>query len=348
MRSHHGLLIAILSIAALSVAASACEVPVFRYALERWPTEKYILEYDTTDGLSDELKTTIEHLESSLKDSPAAANLAVRAGGATGSQATLSCPLPNGRTLKIWSGQLTTDMAGQMADSPLRREVAGRLGEGQNAVWVFLRSGHEDKDRTALKTLENNLAEFRSSMSLPEAVSMIDGEGLPELRVDFSVVEMSRDDPAEEIFREMLIASEPDLANYAGQPMAFPIFGRGRVLYALVGNGINRDNIRDACAFLIGPCACEIKDLSPGMDLLMAADWTQLAGGSWVDRVTGGPLTSLASIIGIGRQNSGYGQTSAGWISAPVVTILLAVAGILAFVVVVSFRIIRSSKKRDQ
>jgi len=40
-----------------------------------------------------------------------------------------------------------------------------------------------------------------------------------------------------------------------------------------VGKGINRDNILMACEFLLGPCACEIKNLNPGTDMLIAANW---------------------------------------------------------------------------
>ena len=70
----------------------------------------------------------------------------------------------------------------------------------------------------------------------------------------------------------MLLSSESDLADRQA-PMVFPIFGRGRILYALIGSGITPANIREACIFLIGPCACEIKDDNPGIDLLITADW---------------------------------------------------------------------------
>jgi hypothetical protein len=95
--------------------------------------------------------------------------------------------------------------------------------------------------------------------------------------VRFPLLDLPRQDPAEELLRTVLLASEPDLPTLR-QPMAFPVFGRGRVLYALVGAGINRDVITEACAFLTGSCSCEVKAQNPGMDLLLRADWDRSLG----------------------------------------------------------------------
>ena len=54
---------------------SACDVPVFRYALERWPTEQYVLTYDTTGGITPKLKTALEFLKSSASAPGAPAKL---------------------------------------------------------------------------------------------------------------------------------------------------------------------------------------------------------------------------------------------------------------------------------
>ena len=63
-------------------------------------------------------------------------------------------------------------------------------------------------------------------------------------------------------------SSEDDLREEKPQPMAFPIFGRGRALYALVGKGINNDTIDAAGADLTGPCTCTIKEQNPGIDMM--------------------------------------------------------------------------------
>lgn len=329
----------------------ACEVPVYRYALERWPTEQYLLEIDTTGENAGRIYSTVDFLNSTARESGGLTNLDLKLGNVSehsGASAVLSYGMSDGQSLAVWSGELTEGAARRIVDSPLRRKIAERLGEGQNAVWVVILSGNSERDEAALSTLEHAIAELESRLTLPEAVREIDGEGLPELKIDFSLLELSREDPDEEIFAAMLIAGEPDLKNYSDQPIAFPVFGRGRVLYALVGEGIDRNNIRDACAFLVGPCACEIKELSPGMDLLITADWNRLAGGSWVDRVTGGPLTSLAAVIGYSRRNVTSGPVRAKIYSVPLISITAAVLIVLLAVGIISLRIIKSATKRDE
>jgi hypothetical protein len=52
------------------------------------------------------------------------------------------------------------------------------------------------------------------------------------------------------------------------------------VLGALSGKGLDEDALRDAAAFLAGPCSCRVKELNPGIDLLMTADWDAFVDGS--------------------------------------------------------------------
>jgi hypothetical protein len=44
----------------------------------------------------------------------------------------------------------------------------------------------------------------------------------------------------------------------------------------LIGAGITPDNIHESAAFLVGACSCEVKDLNPGFDLLLTANWDVL------------------------------------------------------------------------
>ena len=52
----------------------------------------------------------------------------------------------------------------------------------------------------------------------------------------------------------MLLGSESDLREF-NEPIAIPIYGRGRTYFALVGNGINPEMIEENCRFLIGACS---------------------------------------------------------------------------------------------
>ena len=89
------------------------------------------------------------------------------------------------------------------------------------------------------------------------------------MRIAFSVLRLKRSDPAETALITMLQNSEAGLEG----PIVYPIFGRGRALWAMAGKGLTPDNIAEAAMFLIGACSCEAKDLNPGLDLLFTADW---------------------------------------------------------------------------
>jgi hypothetical protein len=95
------------------------------------------------------------------------------------------------------------------------------------------------------------------------------------LKLSFSVLRVSRTDPAEAAFVQMLLGSEADLRDIK-EPLLFPVFGRGRALYALAGKGISHETLDEAATFLIGKCSCQVKELNPGVDLLLAADWDKL------------------------------------------------------------------------
>jgi hypothetical protein len=86
------------------------------------------------------------------------------------------------------------------------------------------------------------------------------------------LLSVSRDDAKEKMFVRMLEGSQSETIDRE-MPVVFPIFGRGRILCAFSGQAIRAENLEDAAAFLAGPCSCQVKELNPGIDLLMAADW---------------------------------------------------------------------------
>jgi hypothetical protein len=90
---------------------------------------------------------------------------------------------------------------------------------------------------------------------------------------------VSRQDAAEEPFVAMLLNSEEDLSEF-DEPIAVPLFGRGRTYFALVGQGINEDTILENCGFVCGACSCQVKQANPGVDTLMAFDWSAKITGS--------------------------------------------------------------------
>jgi hypothetical protein len=116
-----------------------------------------------------------------------------------------------------------------------------------------------------------------------------------ELRVEFSAVRLSRQDAAEQAFDAMLRGSEPDLRQL-NDPIAIPVFGRGRTYYALAGQGIQPDTIEENGHFLCGACSCQIKNENPGVDLLIAMNWDAHIGGSAMPEVVLPELTGIGAL----------------------------------------------------
>jgi len=275
----------------LNNSAFACSTPVFRYAMERWPADYYegvvihkgpLAEDDPAAVLLKGEKAEFLNLRISPIDlaSSEAGDLTGLLGGPvpeTLPALVLWYPHRKGRAAPFWTGQFTVGTIEALIQSPKRQELARRLTAGQTAVWIFVESGDAGKDKAAMKliTQELDTATKELKETPPELGFATDAEELqnPHISYEFSILPVSRSDPKEKMLLEMLLNSEADLDDYAKEPIVFPTFGRGRVLFALVGEGINAENLREAIAFITGPCGCEIKMLNPGVDLLMAENW---------------------------------------------------------------------------
>ena len=184
-----------------------------------------------------------------------------------------------------------------LLDSPIRREIARRILNGEAAVWVLLESGIPQQDEAAARLLETQLKKMSENLKIlaPEEDTLVDMTyAEKDLSVAFSMVRLSRNDSSERMFVQMLLHTELDLKTVS-KPVAFPIFGRGRALYALVGDGINEDNIESACSFLVGWCSCEVKELNPGVDLLMSVNWDDMINEQLVGYYEETPLITGSS-----------------------------------------------------
>ena len=301
--------------------AQACNVPVFRYALERWPADPYEAVVFHSGPMTAEQEDVFRRLGEAVETSPDPVNLMVEAvdtaDGVTGKYAklwksfehhglpciALRYPAAVGYEGSVWSAPLSAETVEALLDSPVRRKIADAILDGESAVWVLMESGDRARDVKAANMLETQLTELGKTLELPGVVDgtygaeAVDVSDDSEVRVSFSLIRLSRDDPAETAFAAMLFRSEPDLSGYEGQPMAFPVYGRGRALYALIGEGITPRNIRAACAFLTGACSCEVKVLNPGIDLLMAVDWESAIHESWIGETALPPLVGLSELI---------------------------------------------------
>jgi hypothetical protein len=294
----------LLAVLLCSAAAIACNVPVFRYALERWPADLYEVAVLHEGPLSQEDGERLELLRQSQSESTVSANFKVRSIdiGDTQDQQLIGLwkehsskgqPLMavlyprNAREVPdrlVSTGPFSDQAIKRLVDSPVRQEIAKKLLDGDSAVWIFVPSGHSDRDAAALKMLKEQVKRNQDELELPpqdeiEADEFFREETPIELRIGFSIVTLNREDPHEQYLLQLLMGSEPDLETL-DEPMAFPVIGRGRVLYALVGKGIFRDTIAMASSFVVGPCSCQVKDQNPGFGLLLAVDWDAELGGS--------------------------------------------------------------------
>lgn len=329
--------------AAVGCRAQACDIPVFRYALERWPSAPYEVFVLHRGALSASDCDIAEHLSASGEGLSAHGNVRLRladmarASGAPlvrlweeAGRPELPClilryPRESGIDRIAWSGPLTAESVRALVDSPARREISRRVLAGHSAVWVLLTSGDADKDAAAQALLNRCLSTIEQTLELPAPLAgtlagrtSIPEAGGPPLRIRFSFLSVSQTDPDESVLVGMLLRSEPDLSNYAAEPMAFPVYGRGRALYALVGRGLTEENISEACQFLAGPCFCEAKALSPGTDLVLATDWDAALEGIAVQPVADQPLVGLATLAAAASRHRVTEQTVEGAAAEPV------------------------------
>jgi hypothetical protein len=165
-------------------------------------------------------------------------------------------------------------------DSPARKLISQKLTHQESVVWVFLESGNKEIDDPAFQVLATQIELLEKKLKLPEIkeADLADLSVDPTaLKISFSAIRVSRTDPQEQVLTEMLLRVEADLKDpqYANQPMVFPVFGRGRALYAILGKGIVPKVIEEAGHFLTGACQCTVKAQNPGVDLIINLDWDQ-------------------------------------------------------------------------
>jgi hypothetical protein len=311
-----GFVAPLLSLFLFALPSWACSVPVFRYALENWPVDPYqvtLFHRGPLPPTDEALAATLEKAAADRSEPPLTLRRVDLAQEIDAEMQTLLAaeqpvqgpwlvvryPAVTRNRARVWSGPLNEGAVRSLLDSPLRREIARRILGGDSAVWVLLRSGNPAKDDAARDLVQAQLKDLQRTLKLPEQTDApedrLANEALP-LRLAFSLVELGRDDPAEQVLVRMLLHSESDLPEI-NEPMLFPVFGRGRALYALVGKGITGENVAEAARFLIGPCSCKVKKENPGTDLLLALDWKARLAKGPDKEPTPAPASGLSDLV---------------------------------------------------
>jgi hypothetical protein len=311
MRLRNLLLATLLSGLGMGLAI-ACSIPVFRYALEHWQPDPYTLRVIHRGPLSGPDQQLVQRWQQRmLEELPVNARWELVPWEAAGEspaggmaslapgESWLQVLLPAGRTSLppasvisppqgdapgsdiVWQGRLTDGDLERVIDSPARQQMVDALTSGTSIVWVLVDGADAEQNQRLERLLVEQLQRLEALLELPEieADDLAQLSGPAEsLQLKMSTLRIARDDPLEAFTREMFLSVEADLRepDLVDLPMAFPVFGRGRALYALVGEGINAGLIEEACRFLTGACQCTVKTENPGVDLLCVADWDAL------------------------------------------------------------------------
>jgi hypothetical protein len=289
----------VLSLAIASVA-SACNIPVFRYALERWRPDQFEVIVFHNGDLTVEHQHLIETLGSQPTDKHHAANVKLARSDvsqpsalhaelwqhikaehdATLPYVVLRAKLGFGREVDAWHGPLDSVGLSIALDSPVRRELGRRLLAGHSIVWLMIRSDDEQQNQAARELLEQNLEPLSQKIKLPEGIGLPGSELHSEipLLLKYSSLEVDRNDLQESFLVEMLSGFRPD-AVAEGEPLIVPVFGRGRALEVIPASDLSGRLMEDLSLFLCGACSCQVKEQNPGFDLLLSVDWdTELFG----------------------------------------------------------------------
>lgn len=296
----------------------ACQVPVFRYALERWQPDPYEAIIVHRGTLTEKQKQLAAQLQDIQYDEKAPLNLVTSIldlDKATKEElGKLHGHYPDDQLPKLvvnypfyypvkrsaWEGKLSAENVKAVIDSPVRKQIVKRLLDGESAIWILIECGNKEKDEAAAKLIAEQLKINQKELKLPEQETLENDEFFREettikLRLAFSMISVSRQDAAEGIFLQTLLNSEKDLPT--DEPIAIPVFGRGRSYYALVGKGINEKNMGEDCRFLTGPCSCRVKVENPGVDLLFAVDWDRKVSSSAFREVELPELAGISNAV---------------------------------------------------
>ena len=273
--------------------ASACDVPVFRYALERWESDPFQLVVFNHGPLAPAFEQKLKATQPSPEDHKTHVNWRVTvvdvdkpvaplwdglwqaAAKDKMPAAALCTPEWRKGDAALWSGALTDASMRQLVLSPKREEVLKHLLKGTAVVWLVV----ETKDKASNQKLAAMLNEQSDRLLKEIIIPAAGGRGSPDVRsplpieVSFAQVHVKADDPEEQILIRLL-------TNGAAvtEPMLYPVFGRARALASMKSSTVDADLVDETSRFLCGACSCQVKAQNPGFDLLAEANWESIFG----------------------------------------------------------------------
>ena len=300
----------VMAIVLCAAVVEACNIPVFRFALERWQPDscEVVVFYDGAMSADDE--NSVHELERASLAKDGFANLNVircdltnnndqelsdlwltikkmmatkvpANTGATTEKSEAKLPMlvarslkGRGTTINHWAGSLEDAKAVGLVESPVRSELTKRLQAGDAIVWLVLKSSDDQKMLAVRDLLKTQCEELPNKVELPEGIGLPGSELYSEvpLLLQFSVLEIDPNDPKEQyLVRQLKGFHANTVAD--DEPLIVPIFGRGRALEVIPAAQLNADLVHDLTEFLCGACSCQVKEQNPGFDLLLSTNW---------------------------------------------------------------------------
>ena len=184
---------------AIGDVGRCCDNPVFRYALENWPSAEYLLVTAGAEAAADAAR--IDQLLAVAEPRP---NLRLASAGelpqldASGPLVLLAPAPPRGqpgRPQVTWSGPASEESLARVVDSPARRELVKRLLDGEAIVWVVLEvSDREaiDKGEAALQQLIDGYLEALAQAEAAAAATALPTAEKPTWTIDRKLPAISR------------------------------------------------------------------------------------------------------------------------------------------------------------
>ncbi|MCA9126072.1 MAG: hypothetical protein KDB22_03265 [Planctomycetales bacterium] len=286
-----------LAVALVCSGALACNIPVFRYALERWRTDVteivVLLDEPLTEAQSQELaKLGYRPGEPANQSRPVTFRLVETHQDLSAEDQSLWNSVKANRDLSfpylvirnsyrrgpihVWQGALNDSGTRQLVQSPVRDELARRLLSGHSIVWLMVRSADETRNLEARQVIQEQCRVLSRSVKLPEGIGLPGSElfsNIP-LLLKFSLLEIDPSDVNESFLVSLFSAYQP-AAVQEGVPLVIPVFGRGRALEVVPADQLDTTLIADLTQFLCAACSCQVKEQNPGFDLLLSVNWDQ-------------------------------------------------------------------------
>jgi hypothetical protein len=314
----------------------ACKLPVFRYALERWPVDQYRIVAMVGDSDSPDVQDAIEALKrcrstGHLNAEIEVVNLAELTDeqwwqyegleGGSKNQLQVYYPTSGQKSRLGWTGDLTCESIERWISSPLRDSLMSDLSTGVSAVWLLVEGDDLESNDQLEKDLLRALTQANQTIAIPDGVInpsqaadyFRDNPGASmddvlrcsiPLRVDFRLRRVDQDDPQE----AAMVAMLRTLGVRPQQAFLVPVFGRGRMLDAIPTDPFDPDVVLKACQYMVGECSCTVKAQNPGVDLLLNVDWKLRLGAETL--VVGANQLSSPIMLAVpdGKQSGSWGE----------------------------------------